>query len=123
MKIDDLGFAPADLGGSVVKNLPANAGDPAHAGSILGLGRSPGGGNGYPPQYSCLDSPMDRGGRRAAVHGVAESQTRWRERVHTSADPAVFSLSVAQNVRFLFQWLPFISRQNSESVKVISDTA
>ena len=45
------------------------------------------------------------------------------ERVHTSVDPAVFSLSVAQNVRFLFQCLPFISRQNSESVKVISDTA
>ena len=45
-------------GGSVVKNLPANAGD---SGSILGPGRSPGEGNGKPLQYSCLGNPMDRG--------------------------------------------------------------
>ena len=45
-------------GVSVVKNLPANAGD---AGSISGLGRSPGEGNGYPLQYSCLENSMDRG--------------------------------------------------------------
>ena len=45
-------------GGSVVKNPPANAAD---IGSILGLGRSPGGGNGNPLQYSCLGNPMDRG--------------------------------------------------------------
>ena len=44
-------------GGSVVKNLPANAGD---MGLIPGLGRSPGGGNGNPLQYSCLDNPKDR---------------------------------------------------------------
>ena len=46
------------VGGSVVKNSPANAGD---VGSIPGLGVSPGEGNGYPPQYSCLEYPMDRG--------------------------------------------------------------
>ena len=57
-------------GGSVVKNLPANAGD---TGSIPELGRSPGGGNGTPLQYSCLGNPMDRGAWQAAVHGVAES--------------------------------------------------
>ena len=45
-------------GGSVVKNLPANAGD---LGSIPGLGRSPGEGNGYTLQYSYLGNPMDRG--------------------------------------------------------------
>ena len=45
-------------GGAVVQNLPANAGD---AGSIPGLGRSPGEGNGYPLQYSCLENPVDRG--------------------------------------------------------------
>ena len=45
-------------GGSVVKNLLANAGD---AGLIPGLGRSPGVGNGNPLQYSCLENPMDRG--------------------------------------------------------------
>ena len=44
--------------GSVVKNLPANAGD---SGLIPGLGRSLGGGNGNPLQYSCLENPMDRG--------------------------------------------------------------
>jgi len=43
-------------GGTVVKNLPANAVD---AGLIPGLGRSPGGGNGSPLQYSCLENPMD----------------------------------------------------------------
>ena len=40
------------------------------------LGRSPGGGHGYPLQYSCLDNPMDRGAWRATVHGVTNSQTR-----------------------------------------------
>ena len=45
-------------GGSVVKNSATNAGD---VGSILGLGRSSGEGNGNPLQYSCLENPMDRG--------------------------------------------------------------
>ena len=44
-----------------------NAGD---LGSIPGLGRSPGGGNGYPFQYSCLENSMDRGAWWAAVHGA-----------------------------------------------------
>ena len=48
------------LVGSVVKNLPANAGD---KGSIPELGRFPGEGNGNPLQYSCLGNPMDRGAR------------------------------------------------------------
>ena len=56
-------------GGSVVKNMPANAGD---GGSIPGLGRSPGGGNGNPLQYSCLGNPMGRGAWWAAVHGVTK---------------------------------------------------
>ena len=59
-------------GGLVVKNLPANSGD---VGSISGSGRSPGEGNGYPPQYSCLEKPMDRGAWRAAVHAVMDSDT------------------------------------------------
>ena len=54
-------------GGLVVKNPPANAGD---AGSIPGLGRSPGEGNGNPLQYSCLKNPMDRGAWQTAVHGL-----------------------------------------------------
>ena len=50
-----------------LKNLLANAGEP---GSISGLGRSPGEGNGNQPQYSCLENPMDRGAWRATVHGL-----------------------------------------------------
>ena len=61
--------------GSAVKNLPANATD---SGSVPGLGRSPGGGHGNPLQYSCLETPMDRGAWQATVHGVTESQTRLR---------------------------------------------
>ena len=45
----------------MVKKSPANAEDSRDWGSILGLGRSPGEGNGNPPQYSCLENPMDRG--------------------------------------------------------------
>ena len=62
-------------GGTVVKSL-ANAGDARDAGLITRSGRSPGGGNGNPLQYSCLGNPMYRGVWRAtAVHGVAKSQT------------------------------------------------
>ena len=57
----------------LVKNPPASAGD---AGLMPGWGRSPGGGNGNPLQYSCLGNPMDKGAWQAAVHGVAKSQTR-----------------------------------------------
>ena len=59
----------------MVKNLLANAGDVRDAGSIPGLGRSPGEGNGTPLQYSSLENPTDRGAWRATVHGVAKSQT------------------------------------------------
>ena len=47
--------------------------------SISGLGRSLGGGNGNPLQYSCLGNPMDRGAWRATVHRVAQSQTRLKQ--------------------------------------------
>ena len=56
-------------GGSVVKNLSANAGDIRDMGSIPVSGRSPGGGNGNPFQYSCLGNPMDRGAWWVTVHG------------------------------------------------------
>ena len=56
----------------MVKNLPADVGDAGDMGLITGLGRSPGGGNGSPLQYSCLDNPMDRGAWRATVHGITE---------------------------------------------------
>ena len=62
----------ASLVAQTVKNLPAVRND---LGSISGLGRSPGEGNGYPLQYSGLENSMDRGTWQATVHGVAKSQT------------------------------------------------
>ena len=56
-------------GGSMVKNLPANAGD---MGSILRSGRSSGEGNGNPLQHSCLENPMDRGAWQASVSGITK---------------------------------------------------
>ena len=57
----------------MVKNLPANTGE---VGSIPGSGGFSGGGNGNTLQYSCLESPMDRGAWQATVYGVAKSQTQ-----------------------------------------------
>ena len=57
----------------MVKNLPASVGDVRDTGSIPRSGRSPGGGHGNPPRYSCLENPMDR--RLAAVHRGAELDT------------------------------------------------
>ena len=65
----------------MVKNPPTNAGD---AGSIPGLERSSGGGNGNPLQYSCLENSMDRGAWRATVHGVTESDTTEHAHIVTS---------------------------------------
>ena len=59
----------------MVKNPPANTGDTRDLGSMPRLGRSPGGGNGNPLQYSCLENPMDRGAWWARVHVVTKSQT------------------------------------------------
>ena len=61
------------------KESACNAGDPGDMGSIPGSGRSPGGGNGNPLQYSCLENPMDRGAWRATVHEVAKSQTKLKQ--------------------------------------------
>ena len=70
-------------GGSVVKNPPVHAGD---VGSIPGSGRSLGGGNGNPLQYSCLENPMDRGDWWDTVHGsqrvghiLETSQQQWSD--------------------------------------------
>ena len=60
------------LGGSNGKESACNEGD---SGLIPGLGRSPGDGNGNPPQYFCLGNPMDRGAWQAVVHEVSKSQT------------------------------------------------
>ena len=60
----------------VVKNPSVNAVDITDAGSIPGLGKSPGGGHGNPFQYSCLENQIDREAWWAIVHGVAKSWTQ-----------------------------------------------
>ena len=60
----------------MVKHPPACLGDIRDVGSIPGLGRFPGGGQGSSRQYSCLENPTDRGAGLAAVHGLAKGQTR-----------------------------------------------
>ena len=69
-------FLPSEPPG---KESACNAGDAGEAGSAPGSGRSSGEGNGYRPQYSCLENPMDRGTWRATVHGVTKSGTRLRD--------------------------------------------
>ena len=65
-------------GGPGVKNLPASAGDAIDCSSVPGLGRSPGGGNDSPFQYSSLENPMDRGAWQSTVHGIAKIETPLR---------------------------------------------
>ena len=57
------------------KNLPAVTGDARDTSSVPGLGRSPGGGNGNPLHYSCLENSMDRGAWQATVHEVTKLDT------------------------------------------------
>ena len=78
----------------MVKKLPANAGDGWVAGLIPGSGRSPGGGNGNPLQYSCLENPVDRGDWQATVYGVTkESDTT--ECIHTHSHSHTHTLSLS----------------------------
>ena len=90
----------------VVKNSPSNTGGVRVVGSIAGLGRSPGGGNGNLLQYSCLGNSMDRGAWWALVHRVAKSQTQ------THAQH-IFTASVNEIINIFFQlifvgmWEPF----------------
>ena len=62
-------------GESVVKNQPDYEGGTGDAGSVPGLGRYPGEGNGYSPQYSYLGNSRDRGAWQATVQGISKSQT------------------------------------------------
>ena len=84
----------------MIKNPHVKAGD---LGLILGLERSPGEGNGNPPQYSCLENPMDRGAWRATVHGVAKGWTRL-EQLNNSDEFyhfKMFAVTVFLHITFL----------------------
>ena len=77
--LDELGdlyspYAGLPQGHSSKESI-CNAGGAVDSGSIPGLGRSPGGGNGNPLQYSCLENPMDSGAWHATVQGVTKSWT------------------------------------------------
>ena len=74
----------------MVKNPPANAGDKRDAGFIPGLGRFSGRGCDNPPQYSCLENPMDRGDQGATAHGVTTAHGS-RERVRELVTESVGS--------------------------------
>ena len=91
-----------------MKNPPAKAGDSGDVGSIPGSGRSPGIGDGNPPQHSCLENSMDRGDWQATVKGVAkESDTteqlsaRTHTHTHTHTHTRCF-----QTQTFVFCILP-----------------
>ena len=66
----------------MVNHPPASARDAGGTSLIPWSGRSPGEGNGNPLQYSCLENSMDRGGRKAAVHGVTKSRAPLSTRAH-----------------------------------------
>ena len=79
-------YCGACAGGLVVKNPPANAGDERGSVSIPESEGSPGGENGNPLQYVCLENSMDRGDWWATVHGVANSRTQLSTHTHTHAN-------------------------------------
>ena len=81
-------------GGAVIKNLSVNAGDSV---SIPGLGRSPGVGNGNPPQYSCLENTIDRG----TWHGVTNSWTWLSPHAHTHRAKKEKSFKERKKVKLL----------------------
>ena len=75
-KENDLFWSPSRENPKWLKNPPANVGATGDTGSIPALGRSPGGRNGNPFQYTCLDNLMDREAWQRTIYGVAKSQTR-----------------------------------------------
>ena len=87
---------------SVGKQSACDTGDP---GSIPGMGRSPGEGNGNPLQYSCLENPMNRGGWQVAVHGV----TRVRHDLATNTFTFSLSITLADSINIIHTSVQFSS--------------
>ena len=88
-------------GGTVVKISPAKAGDTRDASLISGSGRSPGGGNGNPLQYSCWKNPMGRGPWQGTIHRVAKSQiqVKW-----LSTQNIVKHVNIMNSLRWQKRW-------------------
>ena len=78
--LEKLSLVQEFAAGSEGKEFTFNA---VYQGSIIGSGRSLGGGNGYPLQCSCLENSMDRGAWKATVYEVAKSQTGMKQLTHT----------------------------------------
>ena len=97
-----LGFPHSSVG----EESTCNAGDP---GSILGLEKSPGAGNGNPLQYPCLENPMDRGAWWATVYGVTRVRHDWE--THT---PKILSLHTLWPSRKLLKSFHKLIRKNNE---------
>ena len=111
--ITDFGpFSMGFPGSSVVKNPLANKGAPGNAGSIPGLGRSPGGRNGNAHQYSCLENPMDIGAWWATIHEVAKSWT-WLS-AHTPVSILAFNRVLCFHVTPCILSLAFLAKQSSD---------
>ena len=87
-------------GGSDGKKSACNSGDP---GSIPGLGRSLGKGNGNPPQYSCLENSMDRGVWLVKVHGFAKSQTQMND-FHFNKQICYKTISLAEGKIYTYKY-------------------
>ena len=103
-------------GGSDGKESPGNAGD---LGSIPGLGKFPGEGNGYPVLYSCMENSMDRGAWRVKVHGVIKSQTRLNYWAHAHTD--TYLQDIKKSLLYLIYNVVLLSGvRQSESVIHIS---
>ena len=96
-KVGGVHYTEGFPGGSVVKNLPVNAGDERDTGLIPELGRSPGEGNGTPLQYPCLEKSMDRGAWQLQSMGSKETDTTQHSTVqHTTQrnpEPFIYNKS------------------------------
>ena len=99
--------------GVVVKNLPANAGEARDSGLISRSGRSPGAGNDYPLQYSCLENPMERGTWCATVHGVRKSQTQLSIHIRSERNKEKCIYSISSGSR---NPSPFLLKMNNNAM-------
>ena len=99
----------------VAKNLPANTGNAGDVDSIPALGRSPGGRNGNPLQYSCLGNPMDRGAWWATVHEVGKSQTELSKHINTHTHTLAFAFQFCDSQPRLHSGITWKALKNPKS--------